>query len=113
MEKRVFMRCSVGEVEKKGELITTEEVKIKDISVGGICLETSQYIDSKKNFKVEIASSDNEKITLTCEVAWSSIVITVEKKDGYISIYEVGLKFVELTDAEKQFLEKYIDKLTS
>lgn len=111
MEKRVLMRCSVGEGERKGELITTEEVKIKDISAGGICLETSQYLNAKKSFKVEITSADNEKITLTCAVAWSSLMLTVEKKEGALSIYEVGLKFVDLNDAEKQFLEKYIGEL--
>ncbi len=86
MEKRIFIRCSVADNKSRVDLITNEQVKVKDISIGGICLETSQYIDSQKNFKVEIASSDNKKITLTCEVAWSSVLITVEKKDGYLSM---------------------------
>ncbi len=45
-------------------------------------------------------------------MAWSSLIQTVEQKSESFSIYEVGLKFIELTDKEKGFLEKYIKELS-
>jgi len=111
MEKRVHIRCKIVD-ERTAELITIERAKIKNISIGGICLETSQHLNTKDSFRVEITSSDNEKITPTCEVSWSSLLIEAEEKEGALSIYEVGLKFIELTDSEKRFLEKYISELT-
>ena len=110
MEKRVCLRFKIADKDKKAELITTESVKIKDISLGGICLETSQYLDTKNSFRVEIASNDNEKITPECEISWSSLLVTIEKD---LSIYEVGLKFTRLTDSEKRFLDKYVNTITS
>ncbi len=111
MEKRIFVRCKHGD-KHEAELVTEEKVKIRDISIGGISLQTSQDLHTKNSLGVELTSSNNEKITTRCEVAWSSLIQTVEQKSESFSIYEVGLKFIELTDKEKGFLEKYIKELS-
>ena len=36
---------------------------------------------------------------------------TVSEKDRTMSIYGVGLKFIELTDDEKHFLEENLNEL--
>ena len=56
--------------------------------------------------RTEITSSDNQKITPLCEVVWSSLTRKINENDRTISIYGIGLKFIDLTDNEKRFLEK-------
>ena len=60
--------------------------------------------------RIEIVSDSNEIITPKCEVTWSSLLRTLEKENEALSIYGAGLKFIELTDSEKLFLEKNISE---
>jgi c-di-GMP-binding flagellar brake protein YcgR len=109
MERRIHLRYKTDD--KYWAKLTIEEedkVKIRDISIGGISLHTTQDLPLKETFKIEIVSGNNEKIIPTCEVAWSTLLQTREEKDDFYSIYEVGLKFIELTDIQKIFLEKCI-----
>jgi hypothetical protein len=109
MERRVFIRCKAGD-NLSAELAAIEKVKIKGMSVDGLCLETSHIINPDTFCKIEIVSRNNEKITPKCVIVWSSHRRIVKEKDETFSIYGVGLKFIELTDSEKLFLEKCISE---
>ncbi len=103
MEKRKSERFKTGDM-CSGKLILTEKGKIKNISIGGICMEISQHININTIYKIEIVCSKNKKIIPTGVVVWSSFKGTVKKKDDILPIYEVGLKFIKLNDGDKQFL---------
>ena len=105
MEKRNSERHKAGD-KYKGKVILADAVTIKDISLGGIQLETIEDLTPDNVCRIEITSSDNKKITPLCEVVWSSLMRRMNEKDRTISVYGVGLKFIDLTDNEKQFLER-------
>jgi hypothetical protein len=109
MEKRKSERFETGDM-CRGELVFAEKGKIKNISIGGICMEISQHLTIDNIYMIEIVCSKNKKIIPTGVVVWSSFKGTVKKKDDIFPIYEVGLKFIELNDSDKQFLNKLISE---
>jgi hypothetical protein len=112
LERRSSKHYKSGH-EYKGKIILAEALTIRDISLSGIQLETIESLTPDSICRIEITSSGNEKISPLCKVVWSNLVRTEEKKNETLSIYGVGLKFIELNDSEKQFLEKNISELAS
>lgn len=111
MEKRERERLKAG-AEYKGRLILANAVTIKDISFSGICVETSERLNTNNNYRIEMISSSKEKAALPGKVVRSFIKGARRQGDDTIPFYEVGLKFLELTNSEKFFLEKFLSELS-
>ncbi len=110
MEKRSSDRHKTGD-QYKGKVILADKITIKDISLTGIRLESIENLTPNNIYRIEITSRDNEKITPLGEVVWSFLMRTVSEKNRTMSIYGVGLKFIELTDDEKHSLEENLNEL--
>jgi hypothetical protein len=111
MEKRKSERFKTGN-KCRGKLIVGEKIKIKNISISGICMEILQHLRINNIYKIEIVCSKNKKITPTGVVVWSSFRGSLKKKGDILPIYQVGLKFIELNDTDKHFLDKLISEFT-
>jgi hypothetical protein len=72
--------------ECKGKIILAEALTIRDISLSGIQLETREYLTPNSICRIEITSSDKDKITPLCEVVWSNLMRT-EKIWGRSKVY--------------------------
>ena len=99
---------------KRRRIIYSNDISITKISDSEMFLETSLYINTNSVYKLELVNKDKEKKKLTGE-AISSFLRRTQKANGdNVPIYEVGIKFIELSDVEKQFLDKlqseYINK---
>jgi hypothetical protein len=91
---------------KRGRVIYSNDISIKKISDSEMSLETSLYIKTYTIYQFELVNKDNENKKLTGE-AISSFLRRTQKANGdYVPIYEVGMKFIELSYEEKQFLDK-------
>jgi hypothetical protein len=88
-----------------------KNVKIKDISIGGICLETSQHIDTRKHYDMKLVIRNKEEMMLRGEVVWSSLIKSIKDKDNIYPLYYIGLKFIEQNDNKSKFLEKLAESL--
>jgi len=108
MERRQFKRF-VADPQYSAKLILAEEVSLKDISLGGLSLRTSLRMSPNSIYRVELVSSDNNRITPAVTVVRSFFKGTIEREGETLPLYEVGLKFVELTEEERRFLEKFIN----
>jgi hypothetical protein len=110
MENRIHKRhktashCSV-------ECAITHKVKIKDMSNGGICLETSRHIDTRNTYDLKLVTKKKEEIMLKGEVVWSSLIKSIKNKGNIYPIYDIGIKFVEQNDNKNKFLEKLTESL--
>lgn len=105
---RTFDRFKPG-VKCKAKLIHADEVEIKNISIGGILVETTRRLNVNTNYRIQIISSDNnEVITPTGTVARAFLRGTahIETESNTIPLYEVALKFIGLKDNEKDFIKK-------
>ncbi len=111
MEKREGDRFKAGN-KYKGKLILADAVTIRDISISGVCLETSERLTTNNLYRIEMVDKDKERMTLTGVAVRSFLRGTLREKDNTVPLYEVGLKFIELKNNEKVFLEKLIKELT-
>ncbi len=110
MENREGDRFKAGS-KYKGKLILADAVTIKDISISGLCLETSERLTINNQYRIEVVDKDKEKMTLSGIAVRSFLRGTLKEKDNTMPVYEVGIKFIELESNEKVFLQKYMNEL--
>ena len=107
MEKRKSKRYKAG-TKVEGGIIFADDTSIINISGSGMRFETFHCINPKNIYQIELINKNKEKQKLTCETIWSLLKGTQQVNDVNVPIYEVGIKFIELNDIEKQFLDKFI-----
>ncbi len=102
---RTFDRFKPG-TKCKAKLIHADEVAIKNISLGGILVETTRRLNVNTNYRIQIIFSDNEVITPTGTVVRAFLRGTAHAEPNTVPLYEVALKFIRLKDSEKDFIKK-------
>lgn len=110
MDKRSSEHYKTG-AKYRGKLILADSLIIRDISLHGVQLEIMEDLVPETQCRIEITAGNNDKITPLCKVVWSSLQRTEERKGETLTIYGAGLEFVELTDEEKELLEKNLKEL--
>jgi hypothetical protein len=112
MEKRLYERFKTGS-DCKLKCAIADKVRIKDVSMGGICLETSRYINTNNIYYMKIVTKKNEEIELAGHVVRSSFIKVRKSKEDISSVYEIGLNFIEQDNDKKKFLKKLAGRLTN
>jgi hypothetical protein len=110
MKNRVFERFKTGS-HCDIECAIADKVKIKNISIGGICLETSRHIETRSIYDMKIITKRNEKAALKGEVVWASLRGSIKDKEDIYPVYDIGFKFIEQGDDKKIFLENLTQRL--
>jgi diguanylate cyclase (GGDEF)-like protein/PAS domain S-box-containing protein len=87
-----------------------KKFKIKNISVGGLCLKTPQKLPTNNIYDIEIAPSIKGGTTFKGSVVWS-VLVGGETRKMDKPQYEVGIEFIELEDSQKNPLKKFVRKL--
>ncbi len=105
---RVFNRFKTGN-RCKVKLVLADEVEIKDISLGGILLETTKRLNINNSYKIQIVSSDNNG-TINPKGVVVRALLKGHSNNGHkhLPLYQVALKFTKLSEKEKSFLDKII-----
>ena len=82
--------------------IEYKKARIKNISLGGICLQSNQSLKTGNMVRINFTLHENDKIVDTfCEVKWCKRVI-----DGFLA----GLSFITLTEEEKENINSLISQ---
>jgi diguanylate cyclase (GGDEF)-like protein/PAS domain S-box-containing protein len=105
-EKRNTERFS-ADINNRAELVISDDVRVKNISKGGICLVTSHLPKLHGVYKIRMRGKKNEGISVKGKVVWSSAQ-GERNKEGVPAHYESGLKFLGLTDQTKSQIEIFI-----
>ncbi len=101
---REFDRLKVDN-QCKAKFIHAGKITIKNISLGGLLVDTSKRLNVNNMYKIQIVSPNNkDTITPTCFVLRSFLRGATQTMHSY----EVALKFVELNEREKHFLRKIL-----
>ena len=111
MEKRAYKRLTTG-YHCDIDCAIADKVKIKDISIGGICLETSKYIVIKSSYSMNFVTKESGEKTLSGKVIWSRLRRSIKDKVDIIPIYHIGIKFIEDNDGNA-YLEKLTERLAN
>lgn len=94
------------------ELILSDDVRIKNISLRGICLKTSRQLAKNNMYRIKMLSPDNREITPMGVVMWSSLAMKGPDSDSSLPHYEAGLKFIKLNKTLVSSLKQFISNLT-
>ena len=107
-EKRIHHRFSTKDTQW-AMINDTGNYLIKDISIGGICLRTPEYIKPDNIYEIKVLSPDNTHIELASLSIWSY----PKKSPGQyndVTHYNSGFRFIEMNDSRINSLENFIRK---
>jgi diguanylate cyclase (GGDEF)-like protein len=111
-EKRSFQRYKTGD-DYWATLDGSERIRIKDVSLGGICLKTSHHFTADTLHEVNIISTDNEEIISSGKVVRSFLIDSKSDQDKYSAYFETALKFDEKNYSFIETLELFISRFAS
>jgi len=84
--------------EQPAELVVWGRHMIRDISLGGISVRTSQRLTKNTIYNTRILVDVDKELSLKGLVVWSSLIGGVSTPDQGTPRYEAGLKFTELNE---------------
>jgi hypothetical protein len=91
----------------RAELVISDDVRVKNISRGGICLVTSHLPKLHGVYQIRTSGKKKEGISVKGKVVWSS-ARGKRNKEGIPGHYESGLKFFGLTGQTKSQIDIFI-----
>lgn len=74
-------------------------------------METTRRLNINNTYRIQLACSEDEIIAPMGLVVRESLKGTIKKKTSALPFYEVALKFTELKDKEKGFIDNLISNL--
>ncbi|GBE04519.1 MAG TPA: PilZ domain-containing protein [Nitrospirae bacterium] len=95
----------------RAEAAFSDQIKIKNLSMGGLCIETPQHLVHDNVYEIELFCGNKGNVQQQAKVVWSALRKTVKHEENFLPVYEVGLKFVGQSDNEKFSLHKLITKI--
>jgi diguanylate cyclase (GGDEF)-like protein/PAS domain S-box-containing protein len=111
MERRTSERFNVGD-KCHAVINSSDKMKIYNISLCGIRLESSLKLIVNNRYKIRISASGNESAMLTGKVVWSYMTERLREKKDVLPCYETALKFINMNKNLQGSLENFIDQFT-
>ncbi|NOY65051.1 MAG: PilZ domain-containing protein [Nitrospirae bacterium] len=110
MERRRFQRFNVnGRI--RGEIISSSDVELQDISPGGVRFLTTRRMNPNSNCTFTL-NFNGKKISVNATVVRSMLKGTKKVNNDYLPIYEVALEFNNI-DEIRDDIETIIQELLS
>jgi len=106
IQERVYERYSTDE--HPAELVIWGSHMIRDISLGGISVRTSQRLTKNTIYNIRILADADKELSMKGLVVRSSLMGGVSTPDQGTPRYEAGLKFIELDEDLINSLEKFM-----
>lgn len=109
-QKRRHKRYEVHDV--RGSLLFRTQVKIQNISVSGLAIETTERLKLGRTYSIHLSNA-HDTLDLSGTIRWCRLSRTQTGAGGEsVSLYEAGLAFEEVfTDKARsllQFLEQHV-----
>lgn len=96
--------------ECRAKLIHADEVTIKNISLGGLLIETTRRLNLNQGYKIQMLShKGNSVITPRCVVTRAFL----RRLENDLPVYEIALKFINLTNDEEAFLKNIFSNISN
>jgi diguanylate cyclase (GGDEF)-like protein len=110
-ENRIAKRYKIENIYKI-ELVVPDSIRIINISMSGIRLETRQRLTKNTTYSIRISpNNEEEEILLTGFVVWSTVEEKVTEQGNGAAHNQTGLRFVGMNDSSKNLLKKYLTDL--
>jgi Tfp pilus assembly protein PilZ len=109
-EKRKHNRFTLDVAEVNGTMIRASDMKIIDISLGGISIKVDRRLNIGTDYLLKL-SDRNEIMSVKGTVSWCSLVESKKAESGdRIPIYQAGLAFSGLTEKDTPLLDNFIER---
>ncbi len=95
----------------RADLDDVSGLKIKDISLGGICLQAPETFNVKGTCIINIIRPDKKRLTSDAVAVWSRTGKTAGTKEKKVRHFEAGFKFINISDDSQSYLKKCIRSL--
>jgi diguanylate cyclase (GGDEF)-like protein len=93
-EERGYERYKIDN-NSSAELVLSGSAMIRNISIGGILVRTSQRLTKNTIYTIKMLNNNNEELSPKGLVVWSSLIGKANEKDKTEPYYEAGLRFIE------------------
>lgn len=105
-DRRRYKRYKVDLIDINGKMVFASDVKIVDISLGGVSLKADRRLDIGSEYTLTV-SSKGTVFSIKCIVVWAFIKESKEDSRGnIIPIYTAGMKF---KDASNKTIEEIVN----
>ncbi|MEE8277270.1 MAG: PilZ domain-containing protein, partial [Thermoanaerobaculia bacterium] len=104
--RRRYPRYDVAGV--AGSFVVPTAVQVVNLSLGGMALETSRYLDFGRDYRMRINDGRNS-FSLTGRVVWCCLGRTVKAKgDDVLPVYRAGFQFQAISEQRLKELWDFI-----
>ena len=109
-QERRYRRFLIEGMDVKCRIFFNTEVKIHNISLGGVAFSLNKRLNMGQKYALKIESGSST-ISLEGIVVWAKIAsLTKEFKGKKLPIYEVGMSFNEMLTGKAADLLNFIDR---
>lgn len=103
---RLFTRFQIEASKETTTLHCSESCEVKELSLGGMLIESEHPIEIKNKMPMELTFPQNKSITFQGRVASSLLIAnTVPER------YDVGVEFLEMSESDHEILVEFINLL--
>ncbi len=99
---RLYVRIYIEDPEK-AVLNYQESYKVKNLSVGGMLIESEHLLGIESKLPMEIILTDDISIRFLGRITYCHLV-----KNKDFQRYDVGVEFIEMSESDKEILEEFI-----
>lgn len=108
-EQRQYKRFKVDLFGIHGKMTFAKEVKIVDLSPGGVALKADRRLNINGDYTLKIEGK-GKVLTVKGMVVWSIIHESIEDSSGnIIPIYTAGMKFIDVSNDKKNEIVHFIE----
>jgi c-di-GMP-binding flagellar brake protein YcgR len=108
-ERRRHERFTVGILEITGKMTFARDVKIHDISVGGVAVTVQKRLNLGSEYTLKIEGK-GRALSLRGIVAWSLLSESLmDARGNVVPVYKAGLKFIGLSQEQVSEIESFIE----
>lgn len=107
--RRQHKRYKVDVMEINGRMVLAKSVKILDISIGGVCLQTEKnlYVGGEYALQME---GKGKVLTIRGSIAWALLIgSSVDSRGDIIPVYKAGMKFIDVSSEKMNEIVNFIE----
>jgi c-di-GMP-binding flagellar brake protein YcgR len=108
-EKRRYRRFRVDVMEINGRMIFADNVKILDISAGGVSLKADRRLNIGSDYTLRM-EEEGKILTVKGNIVWSILSETREVPGGdIVPVYTAGMKFMNVSGEKSSEITNFIE----
>ncbi len=110
-DNRRHKRFTLDVMEVNGNMTRATDVKIIDISLGGISIKADRRLNLDTEYPLKLTDRKNKVLSLKGTVIWSVLSETKEtESEDRIPIYQAGMRFTNLNEKDVAELVNFIER---